>query len=81
MGDYTMAKISNRFSAKGELYADNLVVYEVKNKGKEDEYLEEIDLLGFLREFHGRSVSISISEDREVFSVTKEIKDDEVEEG
>lgn len=71
-----MAKMTSSFKAKGELDMNSVVIYEVKNRGKKDEYMEEVNLLDFLKEFHGREVSISITEDKEVYRVEK-LPDDE----
>lgn len=67
-----MAKLTASFNAKGELDMDKVVIYEVKNRGKDDEYIEVVDLLGFMKEFHGQEVSITIKRDEEVYRVNKE---------
>lgn len=66
------AKLTASFNAKGELDMDKVVIYEVKNRGKDDEYIEVVDLLGFMKEFHGQEVSITIKRDEEVYRVDKE---------
>lgn len=75
-----MAKMNMKFTAKGELSISEGIIYEVKKVGKE-EVIVEVDFFGFLREFDGKTVSISISEDKEVASVedTEEVEE-EVEE-
>lgn len=72
------AKLTASFKTKGELDMNRVVVYEVKNKGKQDEYIEEVDLLSFMKEFHGQEVSISITRDEEVYRAT-EISEDDLE--
>lgn len=67
-----MARLTASFNAKGELDMDKVVIYEVKNRGKDDEYIEVVDLLGFMKEFHGQEVSITIKRDEEVYRVNKE---------
>lgn len=62
------AKFTASFSTKGELDMDRVVVYEVKNRGKQDEYIETVDLLSILKEFHGQEVSITVKRDEEVYS-------------
>lgn len=62
------AKFTASFSVKGELDMDRVVVYEVKNKGKQDEYIETVDLLSILKEFNGQEVSITVKRDEEVYS-------------
>ena len=74
-----MAKVTNSFKAKGELDMNTVTIYEIKNKGKKDEYIEEVDLLGFLKEFHGKEVSISITEDKEVYQVETVVDEDGLE--
>lgn len=72
-----MAKLTSSFKSKGELDMDRVVIYEIKNKGKKDEYIEEVNLLDFLKEFHGKEISISITEDKEVYRVEKHPDDEE----
>ena len=74
-----MPKMANSFRAKGELDMDNVVVYEVVNKGKKDEYIEAVNLLGFLKAFHGKEISISITADEEVFDIVKDVEEDDEE--
>lgn len=75
-----MAKMNMKFTAKGELSISEGIIYEVKKVGKE-EVIVEVDFFGFLREFDGKTVSISISEDKEVASVEDaEEVEEEVEE-
>jgi len=72
-----MAQIKNTFKSKGELDVNRLSIFEVKNKGKDDEYLEEVNLLDFLKQFHGKEVNFTITEDREVYRVEKLPEEDE----
>ena len=60
-----MAKMKKRFSSSGELEMATGTIYELKKRGKEEEIVE-IDLWSFLREFDGKTITISISEDEEV---------------
>lgn len=73
-----MAKITNSFKAKGELSVSEGIIYELKKQGKE-EVVVEVDFFGFLREFDGKTISISIVEDKEVISL-EDKEDDEEEE-
>lgn len=59
------AKRVNKFSVKGELSMAEGIVYELKKVNKE-EIIVEIPFFDILREFDGKTVSISISEEREV---------------
>lgn len=72
-----MAKFKRSFSSKGELELETGTIYELKKKGK-DEEIVEVDLWSFLREFDGKTISISISEESEVDSI--EVEDTEIEE-
>lgn len=77
-----MAKLNNSFSVKGELSMSEGIVYELKKVNKE-EIVEEVDFFGFLRTFDGKTVSISIKEEKEVVRVEDleaEDEDYEVEE-
>jgi len=77
-----MAKMNMKFTAKGELSLSEGIIYEVKKVGKE-EVIVEVDFFGFLKEFDGKTISISISEDKEVATVEdvdadeEEIEDEE----
>lgn len=74
-----MAKLTSSFKAKGELDLSRGLVYEVKKLGKGEEEIVEVDFFGFLKEFDGKSVSISITEDKEVVKVETDIEEDDVE--
>lgn len=63
-----MAKFNKSFSTKGSLDLSTGIVTELKKSGGE-EYFEEVDLFGYLKEFDGKNVSISIKEDKEVYTV------------
>lgn len=75
-----MAKMTNSFKAKGELDMNRVVIYEIVNKGKKDESFEEVNLLAFLKQFHGREINISITTDEEVYDVVEGISEDDTEE-
>lgn len=71
-----MAKLTSSFKAKGELDLSRGVIYEIKKLGKGEEEVVEVDFLGFLREFNGKNVSISITEDKEVTTVEADIEEE-----
>lgn len=75
---FIIAKRTNKFSVKGELSISEGIVYESKKVGKE-EMIVEVDFFGFLKEFDGKTVSISITEDREVDNVDEEEEEEDEE--
>jgi hypothetical protein len=77
-GNLPMAKRVNKFSVKGELSMAEGIVYEVKKENKE-EIIVEIPFFDILREFDGKTVSISISEEREVDRAEEEEETEEYE--
>ena len=74
-----MAKLTNSFKSKGELDLSRGIIYEIKKLGKGEEEIVEVDFFGFLKEFDGKNVSISITEDKEVTKVEDDIEEDEEE--
>lgn len=73
-----MAKRTNSFKVKGELNMAEGIVYEFKKVNKE-EVVVEIPFFDFLREFDNKTISISISEERELDSVEEEEVEEEEE--
>lgn len=63
-----MAKMSRKFASKGSLEMSTGKIYETKKVGKE-EIIVEVDFFSFLREFDGKNISVSISEEAEVANV------------
>lgn len=72
-----MAKLTSSFKSKGELDLSRGIIYEIKKLGKGEEEVVEVDFFGFLNEFDGKNVSISITEDKEVVRVEEDIEDEE----
>ncbi|SDX95124.1 YonK family protein [Thermoactinomyces sp. DSM 45892] len=56
-----MAKRTNKFSAKGELAIEEGKIYELKK----DEMIE-VPFFNILKEFDGKTVTVSISEEIEI---------------
>ena len=73
-----MAKMNRSFKSKGELDMSRGVIYEVKKVGKE-EVIVEVDFFSFLKEFDGRTISVSISEEKEVERAEQDIVEDDYE--
>lgn len=64
-----MAKYVKRFNAKGELNLEEGIIYEIKNSGKKDEEIIDIDFFEMLREFDGKSITLTIVEEKEISGV------------
>jgi len=70
--------MNRSFKSKGELDMSRGVIYEVKKVGKE-EVIVEVDFFSFLKEFDGRTISVSISEEKEVERAEQDIVEDDYE--
>lgn len=75
-----MAKFKHSFSAKGILNMAEGLIHETKKVGK-DEIVVDVDFFGFLKEFDGKDVTVSISENREVVTVDDTEDEEDEEEG
>lgn len=60
-----MATRNNTFKTKGELSLSEGRVYEAKKQGK-NEVIIPIDFFKYLKEFDGKNVTITISENVEI---------------